>query len=721
MGILPLIMHPDLGGPGVKPVLLHGIGAVGFSMKRLLMRRERGVMPLICAALCAGGGGVMAQDFEAGKPEWLGNRIGVSDQVIAPWTPLRVESGLIRCWGREYVFGDAPLPRRLVTRGRSVLAGPIRITGKVAGRELAWQAKQAGFVVSSPAKAVWRYRGTAAGVQLDSRAQVEFDGMIRVDLRIGARGTSLDDLTLEIPIKAEHAKYIHYSAVNWGGSDAGGTGGETWQWNSRFMPYVWLGDEERGLAWFAESDDGWQLSDPSRAITVDKANGAATLRLHFLDKPTRLEHPLSITFGLQATPVKPVPARYYRIARIWHGARYGMENDSAPDGDGALLDYLWREGVRTIVFHQQWAEYYGLPITRENGDKLRSLVQACHKSGLRILLYFGYGLADISPEGKRWHDDMAVVPIIRWTGGRGAVDAFDAFCTRSAYSDFLIWGMDKLISEYDIDGIYFDGTSEPWACQNRKHACGYLTEAGELRPTYPIFAARDIIRRTYTLFRARKKDSIINVHMSANLTIPTLSFADSYWDGEQFESLQYGERAPLDVLPLDKFRAEFMGKQWGLAAEFLVYEKRPFTTEEALAFTMLHDVLVRPLDTGERLRLISHIWKAREDFGTEQARWIPYWDERSPARSDRREIMVSLHSRPGRGALLVVSNLGATRERARVRLDLAALELPADVQAADALTGESIRLSAATLAFPLERMGWRMVWVRPAPGASRSR
>jgi hypothetical protein len=701
-----------------------GIAAGGFSFRRLRACAQQGMVGLACAVAFVAGGKLMAQDRKDQKPEWMGNRIGVSDQVIPPWTPLRVDEASVRCWGREYFFGEAPLPQRLVTRARSVLAGPIRITGKAAGQPLEWQAKQVGFTSRSPAKATWRYQGAAAGLKLDIRAQVEFDGMMRIDARIGPKGAALDELTLEIPVKAEHARYIHYSAVNWSGSDARSTGGETWEWHSRFMPYVWLGDEERGLAWFAESDEGWQLGDPDRAIAVEKAGGVATLRVRFVDKPIALANALSLTFGLQATPVKPVPARYHRIARIWHGAHYGMENDPAPDGKGGLLDYLWRQGVRTIVFHQQWTEYYGLPITRENGAKLKSLTEACHRRGLKILLYFGYGLADISPEGKRCHDDMVVLPVIRWSDGRGAADAFDAFCTRSAYSDFLLWGMDRLITEYDIDGIYFDGTSEPWACQNRKHGCGYLTPAGELRPTYPIFAARDIIRRTYTLFRARKparpgKDSIINVHMSANLTIPTLAFADSYWDGEQFESLQYGQQAPLDVLPLDKFRAEFMGKQWGLAAEFLVYEKRPFTTEEALAFTMLHDVLVRPADTSERLSLISRIWRAREDFGAERARWFPYWDARSPARSEQREILVSLHSRPGRGALLVVSNLGARRATARIRLDLAALELPANVQATDALTSEKIPLSGARLSFPLNSMGWRMVWVRAASAASR--
>jgi len=677
----------------------------------------------------------------------MSNRIGVSNKVLAPWTPLRVGETAARCWGREYAFGASPLPEKIRSAGRSLLAGPMRIAGHSSGRELDWRADGSEFTAATPAKATWHWRGTAlrpvrqaqgrqaqdrpastmkdhpeqgrgaAGrVKLDCRAQIEFDGMIRVDVRIGAKGTKLDDLMLEIPIKAQYARYIHYSDGT-RVSDARGTGGDEWRWRSSFVPYVWLGDEERGLAWFAESDEGWQPGDAGAAITVDKAGSIATLQLHLLDQPVALERPLCLTFGLQATPVKPVPARYHRMAHVWHGCEYGMENEPAPDGNGTTLDYLARQGVRTVVFHQHWTEYYGLPITRENGDKLTSLVQACHQRGLKFLLYYGYGLADLSPEGRRFHDDMAVMPIIRWEGGRGAVDAFDAFCARSAYADFLLWGMERTISEHDIDGVYFDGTSQPWRCANRRHGCGYVAPSGERKPTYPIFAARDLIRRAYTLFRARKRDSIINVHMSAHLTIPTLSFADSYWDGEQFSGLEHGERAPVEVLPLDAFRAEFMGKQYGLAAEFLVDEHRAhaFTTREALALTMLHDVLVRPRNLGESLRLIGGIWKAREDFGAPKARWIPYWQPHSPARSDRREIMVSLHSRPGRGALLVVANLGAAAT-AKVRLDLAALQLPARAHATDALTGERLSLRGGVLSFPLSRMDWRLVRIEPAPG-----
>jgi hypothetical protein len=85
----------------------------------------------------------------------------------------------------------------------------------------------------------------------------------------------------------------------------------------------------------------------------------------------------------------------------------------------------------------------------------------------------------------------------------------------------------------------------------------------------------------------------------------TLAFCDSYWDGEQFEMYVHGQKDPCALLPLDTFRAEFMGRQWGLDPEFLVYEGRPFTRDEALAVALLHDVLTRPFGTDGDLSLTA--------------------------------------------------------------------------------------------------------------------
>src|SRR5271157_2081367 len=59
------------------------------------------------------------------------------------------------------------------------------------------------------------------------------------------------------------------------------------------------------------------------------------------------------------------------------------------------------------------------------------------------------------------------------------------------------------------------------------------------------------------------------------MTIPTLAFATSYWDGEQLQGLARKHSA-LEILPLDAFCAEFMGHNWGVPAELLWYGGGPF-------------------------------------------------------------------------------------------------------------------------------------------------
>jgi len=220
------------------------------------------------------------------------------------------------------------------------------------------------------------------------------------------------------------------------------------------------------------------------------------------------------------------------------------------------------------------------------------------------------------------------------------------------------------------------------------------------------------MRRLYGMFHP---GGLINAHQSTCCVTPTLAFADSYWDGEQFAS---GELSgdPLKALPLDAFRAEFMGHNFGVPCEFLAYERPPqWTFDHALAFSMLHDVRVRPCGLAS-LEKMAPIWNAMTRFGVDQAEWHPYWEPKPLATAQPDSMKVSLYRRPaadgkkGR-ALLVVSNLSADRPAtAQITVGAGLLGSPAK-SAADALTGESLPCSEGRLAVPLEPMRMRMVLV----------
>jgi len=52
------------------------------------------------------------------------------------------------------------------------------------------------------------------------------------------------------------------------------------------------------------------------------------------------------------------------------------------------------------------------------------------------------------------------MPLIPWTTPhRTEFEAFDATCARSEWADWLVAGIDRLFSEYELDGLYFDAMS----------------------------------------------------------------------------------------------------------------------------------------------------------------------------------------------------------------------------------------------------------------------
>ncbi|OGG46348.1 MAG: hypothetical protein A3F84_13475 [Candidatus Handelsmanbacteria bacterium RIFCSPLOWO2_12_FULL_64_10] len=267
------------------------------------------------------------------------------------------------------------------------------------------------------------------------------------------------------------------------------------------------------------------------------------------------------------------------------------------------------------------------------------------------------------------------------------------------------------MEEFGVDGVYLDGTEYPFGCCNTEHGCGSLRPDGGVAPSYPLFGVRSAMRRIYHAVWSRRPDGLVNVHNSTCMTIPTLGWATSYWDGEQFQGIGKGADVGR-LLPLDAFRAEFMGRQWGVPAEFLL-AGAAYTYEQAWAFTLLHDVPVRPHRPGEDLDLVSRIWKVMDAFGRKEAEWLPYWRNEEYVRCAPKGAYVSLYRNPKNGALAVVSNLGGSEAEVRVALNARRLGLKASsLRVVDALRNRPIPATGEGIRLRLKPLEWRLLWVR---------
>jgi hypothetical protein len=684
----------------------------------------------VVVAMMFGGEGMSADtpqasnsSAESQRPAWIGSQAGISDRVLPPWTPLEVyqEARLLRvaCWGRTYEFDNTPFPRSIRTAGKSVLSAPVRVTARVAGTPLAiWLAGDVRLVEKSPHRVRLSQKKSSNDLILSAETTIEYDGMMLIEWQVTAqRPVTLTELTFEVPLKPEHAKYLYYYPHyerSWSEHRPGALKPEGFV--DDFRPVMWLGDEERGLEWFTESDENWFSDEPDRVTEVKREGDRVVLRLRVVTKPVELapdgpRPSLSYTFGLEATPVKPVEkdAWDYRTFHVSQGT-FGVQTRlDIPDSE---LDKLAAAGVRTVAFHEHWTDIESYTTTTY-GSQLRRLAEACHKRGMQLNIYFGFLISDLAPEWKEYGDECVLEPRRGYTPYNYPPQPLQnayIVCYRSVWQDFLADGIARALAEYGVDGVYLDGTADPFeGCRNRRHGCGYVKPDGAVAPTYAILPIRSMMRRIYAIVQAHRPDGQVNTHQSAFMVMPTLAWATSYWDGEQLP----GRGDARATLSLDGFRAEFMGHQWGVPAEFLV--PAPFEFRQACGLALLHDVPVRAVSTGADLGLMSSLWRIFDDFGRKDAEWLPYWRNSDYVSAAPADLVVSLYRHSKHGVLMEVFNAGPGEVSGEVTLNLNALKLKA-AAAHDALTGDAIALDGGKLQLTLSSLGWRLLWVTAGAG-----
>lgn len=652
----------------------------------------------------------------------------------------------VHCWGRTYEFGKAPFLFQIVTAGKPILSRPIRLIASVGSGRIRWSAPTIEVKERSASRVALSQRSSTEHLNFNADIEIQYDGMVRVDWGVEAvRRLQLKELRLEIPLDAQYASYVYQfpssdvffmrRPYRLGSLPADGLSGG-------FNPVIWLGDEERGIEWFSESDKNWYSNKPESAIEIARAGGEVILRLNLVTQTlhmapggqrsggVKMPRPeagalgdIAYTFGFQATPVKPVTRDVWDY-RIVHVSPGGL-GTSEEVGTGARfkvnessLDRMAELGVRTIAFHEHWTDIHGHTATSYE-EELKWLVEACHHRGMQLLLYFGYLMSDLAPEWQTHFGECLTHPV-----GKGAwipcdyppqpVQNVYVVCYRSPWQDFLADGIARAMDNYDVDGVYLDGTSNPfWGCRNLFHGCGYVRPDGEVVGSYALFPIRQTLKRIYTIVKTRKPDGQVNVHQSGAMNISALSWATSYWDGEVLGGAR--KASTLEILPLDAFRTEYMGHQWGVPAEFLDYTLGACTGctwTQAHAFTLLHDVPVRPCGSLQRVEEASLLWKAMEAFDRKVAEWLPYWKNEDYVTVRPEEAYVSLYRHSKNGVLAMVSNLSRTELTIDVCINLSRLGLGKDAKAHDALTGDSIPVDSGKIMIALPSLGWALIWLR---------
>jgi len=185
-----------------------------------------------------------SDNWRLSRLRWLDSTLGLEDEVVPPFTPLKVRGDMIECLGRKVKFGAIGLPESIQSNGREILASPVRFVVETENGQVAFKPSKRKWLKRNEAVAEWQVVAMNEAINLTVRTKMEFDGCIMHSVEVQAkRDLSIKDIRLEVPIRKEVAVYMM------GMGYRGGKRPKEWQWQWGKFPtnMVWIGDWNAGL------------------------------------------------------------------------------------------------------------------------------------------------------------------------------------------------------------------------------------------------------------------------------------------------------------------------------------------------------------------------------------------------------------------------------------------------------------------------------------------
>jgi len=715
---------------GAAGIVVNAAGAGGIATASLpLSGLPAGEYKVLITALDAAGRqlGTTSLPFSwPGTPVWRGNGIGIQSVPPSPWSPLQVTGwqagaaggsmpATINCWGRIYQLNQLGMPSQIESLQGPLLATPVELRATSAGQQVEWNPTSWQLLANDGLRATFKGSANSGLGTLQWKCTAEFDRMLRYDLVLQpAPQASVESMEMHIPV-ADKTATLQYTLEPQGTFNKAHTGATSPQPGVGFeSPWTicwWLGNETRGLSGWCETDEAWDKINRRDGFRIERGSGSVEAVWAFVAGPHVLSKPWKFTFGLQATPVKPLPARW----RSWRLSPFSIASYRS-------FQDTWKLDPRNKNVQIAWAtpdliKYYGYPSATDPAG-LTSYVKNLHDKGISVIPYtLITALSAASPEGKlygeTWSDSM-----IARASSFSDVNAYHSdligMSPTSEWADFIVWRAKQFVDRYGFDGLYHDLTHVV-SSSNLAAGFGYRRD-GKVRPSYPIFGMREVYKRIYTMLKqhgaSTGRETFMLSHMSTNMVIPILSFSDGYLDGENFQAAGLKDNY-LDFVSLEGLRTEFIGRNFGIIP-FVLPElhhsaKTPDSTRHLAGLSLLNDFLLWPIWVN--IPAIQSVYAVTDAFGLADAQVAPYWNNHSLVGGQTSSIKCTVYTRNSQ-ALLCVVNTTRQTQHAQLSINWSQLKPGGAPVVTDALDHQPFQIAGNKLNLDVAPLGLRLLWLK---------
>jgi hypothetical protein len=649
---------------------------------------------------------------------WLHNKLGMSKLIVPPFTAIKVSENNLSCILRDYQIGKTGLPKQIKAKGKNILAAPITYHALSKGKELKWQST--GINISKKDKTQVKYSALNKSKVLNVRidGEFEYDGMLKLSFNIKPNKTyaEINQFYINIPLKKEFAKLYHAAGVGVRINPAGKLPqGQGCIWNSRlipqmtmenFIPYVWIGDELRGISYVADKDRDWQHCKKRDAVELHRdTKGNVSIRINLLNGPLKLGKARKIVLAVMATPVKPMPKDW----RAW--------SDNA-----SVLQLPGRKFLQCLYSNYYWGCYYGwmgrYP-DKQRFEYFKKLTEAkntgkvdykyiktwvnsidCKDKHAKKKSVSGHTISAFNMmRGLNKYKEKSLfyiytcmtdkaVKLPEYEVFRDEWEYKNRMHTQKSVQDYSLYYFNKLF-DCGLGGIYFDNTflvnKFAWPTGE-----GWIDSKGNIRPSAGIWRSRQYIKRVATLMVERGMEPFLCLHNTNTTIYPTMSFATNTMGMEW----KYGNSDFQERYTPAYIRTVNLGKQGGFFPTAIggitncKGAKKTWATRTMLAMLCPHEI--QPTCTRWDAKIIRKLYQIIWDFGKAEpdTEFLPYWDAKNLIKVSDKGLLVSAYKR-GKKLLLICSDY-KSNSPVKITFDLKKFRFDKIKSAKNAETGEKI-------------------------------
>ena len=546
-------------------------------------------------------------------PVWAGNTLGKEEEVLPGFEPLKSSNRSFKIWNRTLHFKNSVL----FTSEDPRVAPQLVITAN--GRKEPFVLKEFKLKKATPLFAEAEISGRSGNTMLHGTVRIEYDGLAWFELFLSSpQERNIEALAMETVLDTSYADLYHGSPLRTlNGFIPQGKKDYPWQ------IYFYVGSRKGGLGYVNESSQAFTGGETA-AFSTEKSADNVIFKVNFRTAGKLKDARLS--FGLQLTPVKPMPQRYSSFLTDDWGLQRGDKYMTLSEH----MDFttVW---PRRCKYMDKICDPGGV-----NYGKLAEAVKESHSRNVNAIPYFAplSFTEKAQPEFEDYYLEWMQTPLRKW---KSADTVNVRCCVNSQYLDYLLYQLDKLQKKSFCDGFYFDGAM-PVECSNELHGCGYVDSKGIRKGTYAVRKMREFLRRAAMIAYQnnkklgqavpRKEGAFpyqVWIHISGAVTPPIHSFSTAMFAGEWFKQAIKSGYNYDQLLTIEKFVPRYIGQPWGIPNYFLAIVNKDSDpvkyTDCALAYIIPHGTGLYPryLDLVQ----VQKILKIKGDFNCDQSRFYP--------------------------------------------------------------------------------------------------